>query len=166
MTGSGAGAVEVVATDDRHAVDEAAAPVDLGRWQALARDVLAGEGVEGPAELHLAFVDEGAIATLNAEHLGGEGPTDVLSFPLDPEPDPSTDGPGPRLLGDVVVCPAVAARQAGASDGARYDAEVALLVVHGVLHVLGMDHAEPDEAAAMADRERHHLTAVGIERRP
>ena len=165
MTASGAGAVEVVTTDDRRGVGEIGVPVDLDRWQALARDVLAGEGVEGPAELHLAFVDEDVMAVLNAQHLGGEGPTDVLSFPLDAEPDPSTDGPGPRLLGDVVVCPTVAARQAGASDGPTYESEVALLVVHGVLHVLGMDHAEPDEAAAMVARERHHLASVGVERR-
>ena len=161
---TGEGAVVVEATDDR---PEGEAPViDLARWRALAASVLAGEAVAGPAELHLAFVDEAAMAVLNAEHLGGDGPTDVLSFPLDAEPDPATDGPGPRLLGDVVVCPAVAGRQAGADDGPAYEAEVALLVVHGVLHVLGMDHAEPAEEAAMVARERVHLAAVGLERRP
>lgn len=168
MTGVGDGAVVVEATDerpeDRPADGDGA--VDLERWRSLAAGVLAGEGVIGPAELHLAFVDEAAMAALNAEHLGGDGPTDVLSFPLDADPDPATAGPGPRLLGDVVICPAVAARQAGAADGPAYDAELALLVVHGVLHVLGMDHAEPDELAAMVARERAHLAAVGLERRP
>ncbi len=164
MTGVGDGAVVVEATDERP--DDRAEAVDLDRWRALAAGVLAGEGVAGPAELHLAFLDEATMATLNAEHLGGDGPTDVLSFPLDAEPDPATDGPGPRLLGDVVICPAVAARQAGAADGPAYEAELALLVVHGVLHVLGMDHAEPDEQAAMVARERVHLAAVGLERRP
>lgn len=165
VSGAGAGAVEVVVTDDRDAADAREA-VDLYRWQALALAVLDGEGVVGPAELHLAFVDVGAMTALNAEHMGVEAPTDVLSFPLDAAPDPVTDGPGPRLLGDVVVCPAVAARQSGAGEGAAYDAEIALLVVHGVLHVLGMDHAEPDETAAMVARERLHLASIGVERRP
>lgn len=161
---AGGGAVVVEATDERP--DGGAEPVDLGRWRDLALGVLVAEGVSGPAELHLAFIDETAMAELNAAHLDGDGPTDVLSFPLDAEPDPATAGPGARLLGDVVICPAVAARQAGAPAGPAYEAEVALLVVHGVLHVLGMDHAEPDELAAMVARERVHLAAVGLDRRP
>jgi len=87
---------------------------------------------------------------LNAEHMGTQGPTDVLSFPLD------DDEPGQRdvpvLLGDVVVCPAVARDQAPEHAGSLDD-ELALLVVHGVLHVLGHDHAEPDETAVMRARE-------------
>ena len=100
-----------------------------------------------------------------------EGPTDVLAFPIDDPidagrwPDSGSTGPDreppelgelPLLLGDVVVCPAVAARQAPTHAGS-YDDEIALLVVHGVLHVLGMDHAEPEEAAAMQARERELL---------
>jgi len=157
-------AATVVATDERAtAVGAAGHRVDLERWRALAAGVLADEGVGGPAELNLVFVDETAMAELNGEFMSATGPTDVLSFPLDAEAEP---GPGAtlRLLGDVVICPAVAARNAGANAG--YDAEIALLVVHGVLHVLGMDHAEDDEAAAMVARERHHLAAVGLERRP
>ena len=163
--GAAPGAVEVVVVDERpedgHAADE---PVDTARWQRLAASVLEGEGVAGPAELTVAFVDEQAMAKLNATHMGGTGPTDVLSFPLDAEPDP-TAGPGaPRLLGDVVICPAVARRNAVPPGG--YESEVALLVVHGVLHVLGMDHADADEAAAMVACERRHLAAHGLERRP
>lgn len=135
----------VVATDDQG--DE---PVDLDRWAALATAVLDDEGAEG--ELNLLFVDEAAIAELNVEHMGHEGPTDVLSFPID-GPDAGPDG----LLGDVVVCPAVARRQA---PGA-YEDELALLVVHGVLHVLGHDHAEPDESAVMRAREVAHLERFG-----
>ncbi len=91
------------------------------------------------------------MADLNAEHMGEDGPTDVLSFPID-GPEAGADG----LLGDVVVCPAVARRNAPDHAG-TYDDEVALLVVHGVLHVLGHDHAEPDAASVMRDREVAHL---------
>lgn len=111
--------------------------------------VLDAEGASG--ELTLTFVDREDIAELNAEHMGKEGPTDVLSFPLD---DAEGEGqPGvPTLLGDVVVCPAVAAEQCTDHAGTIED-ELALLVVHGVLHVLGHDHAEASEAEAMRARE-------------
>ncbi|MCP3853874.1 MAG: rRNA maturation RNase YbeY [Actinomycetia bacterium] len=121
--------------------------LDLDRWSALARDVLADEGYGG--ELGLTFVDEQAITALNAEHMGYDQPTDVLAFPLDDEPDA-------ELLGDVVVCPAVARLNADGRD-AELDDELALLVVHGVLHVVGHDHAEPEEKRVMQERERHHL---------
>jgi probable rRNA maturation factor len=129
--------------------DQGDAPVDVERWAALATAVLDDEDAEG--ELNLLFVDEAAMAELNQQHLGHEGPTDVLSFPID-GPDAGPDG----LLGDVVVCPAVARRQAPEHAG-TYEDELALLVVHGVLHVLGHDHAEDDEAAVMRAREVAHL---------
>ena len=145
--------------------------VDVARWVDLARDVLVAEGVQGEAELSLLFVDEPTIAGLNERFMDADGPTDVLAFPIDDPgtpgrwPDAGTSGPDreepdpgelPLLLGDVVVCPAVAARQAPEHAGS-YDDEIALLVVHGVLHVLGHDHAEPAEAAAMQERERDLL---------
>ena len=133
----------VVGADEQ---DEVA--VDVDRWCRLARAVLTTEGAGG--ELTLTFVDRDEIAELNGEHLGKEGPTDVLSFPLDPPDGPPGDLP--VLLGDVVVCPAVAAAQAAEHAG-TLDDELALLVVHGVLHVLGHDHAEPAEAARMRERE-------------
>jgi probable rRNA maturation factor len=155
-----------------HGADEQdAAPVDVARWVALAREVLLFEGVRGDAELSLLFVDEAAIAELNRRFMNAEGPTDVLAFPIDDPveagrwPDAGTSGPDredpepgdlPLLLGDVVVCPAVAARQAPEHAG-TYDDEIALLVVHGVLHVLGHDHADADETAAMQARERDLL---------
>ncbi|MFV0306241.1 MAG: rRNA maturation RNase YbeY [Desertimonas sp.] len=149
----GTATVEVVAADEQHVV-----AIDVDRWAALARSVLAAEGMAG--ELTLTFVDETEIATLNKDHLGGSGPTDVLSFPLDAD-DTAAVTTGlvgvPVLLGDVVVCPAVAAAQAAAHAG-TLDDEIALLVIHGVLHVLGHDHAEPGETARMRDREMHHLT--------
>jgi probable rRNA maturation factor len=113
--------------------------------------VLEEEGRHG--ELTLTFVDRDEITGLNREHLGKDGPTDVLSFPL----DAAAGAPGvPVLLGDVVVCPAVAAEQAETHAG-TVDDELALLVVHGVLHIVGHDHAEPEETAAMRARELEHL---------
>ena len=145
-------------------------PVDVARWQELARQALAAEGVAGDAELAVLFVDEPAMAELNERFMGKAGPTDVLAFPLEDSeavsgrsPDGSTAGPDrtvgddvPLLLGDVVVCPSVAARNAPTHAG-TYDDELALLLVHGILHVLGHDHAEPDETAAMQARERDLL---------
>ncbi|HLM64647.1 MAG TPA: rRNA maturation RNase YbeY [Acidimicrobiales bacterium] len=148
--------------------EQAAGTVDVERWVELARQVLVAEGVRGEAELSLLFVDEEAIADLNTRFMDAEGPTDVLAFPIDdpvtggrwpdagttgPDREEAEDGDMPLLLGDVVVCPAVADRQAPDHAG-TYDDEMALLVVHGVLHVLGHDHAEPDETAVMQARER------------
>ncbi|MDQ3306428.1 MAG: rRNA maturation RNase YbeY, partial [Actinomycetota bacterium] len=114
-------------------------------------------------ELSLTFVDEHTITDLNRRYLEGEGPTDVLAFPLDlpldlplDVADADADDVVPVLWGDVVVCPAVAERQAAARSVATGD-ELALLVVHGVLHVLGLDHAEPEEAAAMQAAEQRLL---------
>ena len=160
------GDVQVFGADEQNA-----APVDVDRWVVLARDVLVAEGVSGEAELSLLFVDEEAIAELNGRFMDAEGPTDVLAFPIDDPviagrwPDAGSAGPDrdepepgdlPLLLGDVVVCPAVAKRQAPTHAGS-YDDELALLVVHGVLHVLGHDHAEPEETTVMQARERELL---------
>ncbi len=139
-----AAAPVVVARDE-----QTTEPVEVGRWADLATAVLAAEGEAG--ELNLLFVDAAAMAVLNQEHMGHEGPTDVLSFPID------GPGAGPEgLLGDVVVCPVVARRNAPTHAG-TYEDELALLVVHGVLHVLGHDHAEADEAAVMRAAEAAHL---------
>ncbi|MET0726919.1 MAG: rRNA maturation RNase YbeY [Acidimicrobiales bacterium] len=160
------GEVEVFGVDE-----QSAEPVELARWVDLASAVLRDTGVQGEAELSLAFVDESVMGDLNKRFMAKEGPTDVLAFPLDDPldggrwPDGGTTGPDreppeigelPMLLGDVVVCPAVAARQAPEHAGS-YDDEIALLVVHGVLHVLGMDHAEPGQATVMQARERELL---------
>jgi probable rRNA maturation factor len=138
--------VSVIGADEQSDVE-----VDIERWSRLAEDVLESEGARG--ELTLTFVDRAEIAVLNRDHMGADGPTDVLSFPLD---DPSSATDLPVLLGDVVVCPAVAADQAGDHAG-TLDDELALLVVHGVLHVLGHDHAGDDETARMQAHERELL---------
>jgi probable rRNA maturation factor len=159
--------IEVFAADEQ--VDQL--PVDTIRWVTLAEAVLAEEGVRGDAELSMLFVDEAAIADLNKRFLRRDGPTDVLAFPIDEEPveggrspDSGGTGPGftgepddlPTLLGDVVICPAVAFRNASQRSG-NYDDEVALLVVHGVLHLLGMDHEVDSDAEVMEQRERQLL---------
>ena len=146
--------VTVVATDARSASDTTVGPIDLERWTRLAESAAVDEG--GVGELTLAFVDRDEIAELNAVHMGHEGPTDVLSFPMDDEPQPGV----PILLGDIVVCPDVAAAQCTEHAG-TIDDELALLIVHGVLHVLGHDHADVDETTVMRAREiellcRHH----------
>jgi probable rRNA maturation factor len=163
-------AISVFGADEQNAV-----AIDVPRWVRLARLVLDGERVgerfDGDVEMSLLFVNEETIAELNERFLGGDGPTDVLAFPMDDEPPPGGRqpdqggrGPGsptdpgdpPTLLGDVVVCPTVAARQAGERN-APVDDELALLVVHGVLHLLDYDHAEPEETAVMRRREQELL---------
>jgi probable rRNA maturation factor len=128
-------------------------PLDLERWRQLAEDVLAAEGI-AIGELTVLFVDEQTIADLHELHMGDATPTDVLSFPLDAESalESSIDDV-PLLLGDVVVCPAVAMRNAAGHAGSIVD-ELALLVVHGTLHILGHDHADPEQEQSMQSRER------------
>jgi probable rRNA maturation factor len=145
--------------------------LDLPRWLRLARLVLAEEHAPADAELALIFVDEAAMTDLNTRFLGGTGPTDVLAFPIDDDhvavgrqPDAGGRGPGapgdlgdpPIVLGDVVVCPVVAERQAPEHAG-TLEGELALLVVHGVLHLLNYDHAEERETETMQRRERELL---------
>jgi len=154
-------AVTVVVSDE-----QSERPVDTERWSGLAQAILGAEGITGDAELSLLFVDATTIAELNETHLGHEGPTDVLSFPIDARPSTFEGGPDPTpsrvpvpvLLGDVVVCPEVAFANAPDHAG-TYEDELALLVVHGILHVLGMDHEDPDEADAMEAREQALLAA-------
>lgn len=119
--------------------------VDVDHLQALLSSVLADQHGATPAEVGLAFIDGDEMAALNIEHMGGTGPTDVLAFPIDGVVDGGHLPEGqPSLLGDIVVCPAVAAK----APQPLAD-ELALLVVHGALHLLGHDHAEPDETAVM-----------------
>jgi probable rRNA maturation factor len=144
--------ITVVVADERSSDDSPTVIVDLDRWRRFAELVLDDESAAG--ELTLTFVDAVEMAALNAEYMDKVGPTDVLSFPMDDEPTPGV----PILLGDVVISPAVAAGQFAEHAG-TLDDEIALLVVHGVLHVLGHDHADPEEAAVMRRRELALLEA-------
>jgi probable rRNA maturation factor len=122
-------------------------PVDEDGLTALARETLDAEGLAGGVELSVSFVDETEMADLHVRYMDEEGPTDVLSFPLD-----EVDDRGVRLLGDVIVAPSVAARN-NPGDPAG---EVRLLLVHGILHVLGYDHNEDAERAEMWARQERY----------
>ncbi|MEM9563191.1 MAG: rRNA maturation RNase YbeY [Actinomycetota bacterium] len=171
----GSGAAEPASDGDQpdgptvSGIDETAAGfAELPRLVDLARTTLLGEGVS-TGHLDLVAVDVDDMGALNAEHMGHDGPTDVLSFPLDADlaldadrgdrEGAGVDGP-PLHLGDVVLCPEVARAQAPDHCGTE-EAEFALLVIHGVLHVLGHDHALDDERDRMWARERHHLDRLG-----
>jgi probable rRNA maturation factor len=117
--------------------------VDHESLVALAERTLAGEGI-AQAELSVSLVTAEEMAELHERYMDEEGPTDVLSFPLD---EAAPEG-GPRMLGDVVICPEVAAAQ---NDD--LDAELRLLLVHGILHLLGYDHESEEDRARMWERQ-------------
>ena len=158
-------------TIDIYAADEQTeVAIDLERWSELARLALSDEGVRGLAEVSLIFTGVDNMAELNQQFMGKTGPTDVLSFPIDDEPQPTGrvpdaggSGPGdpteleiPQLVVDIVICPTVAVANAVEHD-CSLDDELALLIVHGVLHLLGWDHAVDLEADRMEAREQELL---------
>ncbi len=124
---------------------------------ALARHVLDALYVNPRAELSILLVDEIAMEALHVQHMDEPGPTDVLSFPMD-EVRPGREGEesAPGHLGDVVVCPQVAQRQARTA-GHSASEEMLLLTAHGILHLLGYDHAEPEEEQEMFALQRRLL---------
>jgi len=130
-------------------IDESGHEIDVAGLSRLARFVMDRMRVHPLAELCIKAVDEATIAELNQRWMDKEGPTDVLAFPMD-ELRPGLVGEEPEegVLGDLMLCPAVAARQA---EGAGHleAAEIELLTVHGILHLLGYDHAEPEEHREM-----------------
>lgn len=140
-------------------------PDSLRRW---AEQALLAEGYPTNSELSITIVSDQEMARLNADALGNKAPTDVLSFPLE-EMQPGLpppfliDGP-PRLLGDIVIAPDYIRRQAQDLEVSFRD-EVALMVTHGVLHLIGYDHQTDSEAEAMEHRERIILKAQGLVRR-
>jgi probable rRNA maturation factor len=131
--------------------NESGAALDEGGLVGVARHVLDELGVNPLAELSVLLVDLDSMTTLHERWMGEPGPTDVLAFPmdeLDTARGPDDREPGPALLGDVVLCPEVARRQA-AQAGHSFTDELHLLCTHGVLHLLGYDHAEPEEEREM-----------------
>ena len=130
--------------------NESEIAVDESELAGICRYVLAEMKVNPMAELSVLCVDSDYMSTLHERWMGEKGPTDVLAFPMD-ELDtarPDVPDPGPALLGDVVLCPTVAIKQARAA-GHTMDDELVLLATHGVLHLLGYDHMEPEEEKEM-----------------
>lgn len=147
--------------------DEQDDPLEIDALGALAAAVLRGEGLPDDTLVSLTFVDTAEITHLNEQHLDRWGATDVLAFPIEelvPGHVPARQSEGPPLmLGDVVVCPTVVRTQASNAEVAFED-EMALMVVHGVLHLLGYDHGNDGDAELMEARERDLLAAVGRDR--
>lgn len=148
--------------------DEQTELVGLGELHSLAEMVMREEGYPEDVEVTLLFVDESEMAAYNVRFLDRTGPTDVLAFPVEEllpgvVPDHDPQGP-PLMLGDVVVAPAYVRRQAH-EYGVSYEDEMALMVIHGILHLLGYDHIDEDEAERMEERERRLLANVGRTRR-
>jgi probable rRNA maturation factor len=150
--------------------NEAGVGVDEVALVAVARYALDKLRIHPLAELSVLLVDEQAMSDLHERWMGEPGPTDVLAFPMDELRPPHLGGtnsgragtpqpgPEPGLLGDVVLCPQVAAAQAGQAGHSTQD-ELELLCVHGILHLLGYDHADADEHAAMFGLQDQLLTA-------
>jgi probable rRNA maturation factor len=127
--------------------------------QAVLIHAMAVMRVHPAADVAVVLVDEEAMEQLHLQWMGEPGPTDVLSFPMDElRPGTESEPTPPGLLGDIVICPSVAARQASAAGHETIN-EVLLLTVHGVLHLLGFDHAEPDEEKEMFGIQKAILKA-------
>jgi len=137
--------------------NESGARIEELEFVSLARHVLDALHVHPQAELEIRFVTRADMKDLNEQWMAEEGPTDVLSFPMDElrpgvEGNPSEEG----ILGSVVLCPQVAAEQAREAGHSAVE-EMLLLTTHGILHLLGFDHAEPEEEREMFALQRHLL---------
>ena len=125
--------------------NESTIEIDETRVLRLVEYILGAMHVSPDAELAIVLVDEGAMEALHVQWMDEPGPTDVLSFPMDELRPGTDDAPTPPgLLGDIVLCPQVAETQALAAGHSTLD-ELLLLTTHGLLHLLGFDHAEPEE---------------------
>lgn len=144
-------------------VDEQDDPLPSEPLVELARIAMEAESLPSSTQLAITLVTDERMAELNAEHMGKTGPTDVLSFPIEDFAmgvrNVGADGP-PLLLGDIVICPSVV-RSNASSAAVAFEEEMALMVVHGVLHLLGRDHVIEAEAEAMEQREREILALIG-----
>lgn len=137
--------------------NESGVTTDEAEIVALARHVLSAMHVHPQAELSVVLVDETAMEQLHLQWMDEPGPTDVMSFPMDElRPGTESEDSPPGLLGDVVLCPQVAQRQARGA-GHSTDEELLLLTAHGILHLLGYDHAEPAQEQEMFGLQRRLL---------
>ena len=140
-------------------IDESGAGLDLRDLARLSRFTMDRMRVHPQAELCIKAVDRATITELNQRWMDKEGPTDVLAFPMDElRPGLVDTDPEEGVLGDLVLCPDVAAEQ-GDSAGHGATAEIELLCVHGILHLLGYDHAEPEEHREMFGLQDELLAA-------
>jgi probable rRNA maturation factor len=137
-------------------LDEQDVPADAALLADAAARALDALGIASEAMLSITLAGPGRMAELKEQAFGARVPTDVLAFPID---DPADPMPGPVVLGDVVICPAVALRQARAL-GRTLDDEMTRLLVHGILHVLGRDHDDVRAERAMAREERAVLARM------
>ena len=138
-------------------VNQTQAEIDLASIQDQARFLLDRLRIHPGAELSVVFVDVDTMTDLHVRWMGEPGPTDVLSFPMDELTPPRDDEEPPEgLLGDVVICPEVAQRQA-VQAGHEVRLEIGVLLTHGILHLLGYDHAEADEERLMFGLQRRLL---------
>lgn len=144
--------------------NESGQDVDTGRLLKLATFALAALRIHPEAELSVLLVDEDTMSAYHQKFMGEPGPTDVLSFPMDElrSPDPDEE-PVLGVLGDIVLCPSVTAAQAAAS-GRTPEEEADYLLIHGLLHLLGYDHAEAAEKKAMFDLNDRIIAAWNVER--
>ena len=122
----------------------------------VVKQTLSAEGVT-TGRVDMLFIDPAEMTSLNVEHMGGTGPTDVLSFPIDGVDSDETD----HHIGDIVICTEVAKSQAGEHMGDE-QAELKLLSIHAALHLCGYDHQDPAERAEMWGREALHLQRYGL----
>ncbi len=133
--------------------DETGSEVHTDDLLELASFLMSRLGMDDSAELSVSLVSEESMSDLHEEWLGEPGPTDVVSIPMDELREPGPEDPvATGVLGDVIICPAVAGRQATAVGHQAQD-EMRILLTHGVLHLLGNDHADPTEAGRMFARQ-------------
>lgn len=130
-------------------LNESGSEADVTQLSRLVRYVLDRMRIHPQAELCLKLVDSDTIATLNERWMDKHGPTDVLAFPMDElRPGADADEFEDGMIGDIVLCPQVAAEQAPV-NGQTAEQEIDLLTIHGILHLLGYDHAEPEQRREM-----------------
>jgi len=145
--------------------NESGVEVDEAKIQRVADFALGVMHVSEEAELNIVLVDEAAMEQLHVQWMDEPGPTDVLSFPMDELRPGTEDEPTPPgLLGDIVLCPQVAESQAETAGHPTID-ELLLLTAHGVLHLLGFDHAEPEEEKEMFGIQRDILLGFAMSER-
>jgi probable rRNA maturation factor len=147
--------------------DEQLIPVDVAGLRMLVESVLTSEAYPDESEVTLMLVTDEAMTEYNRRFMDRVGPTDVLAFPLEklvpgvaPERRPNDP---PFMLGDVIVAPSYVGRQA-VEQGSEFSDELALMVVHGMLHLMGWDHSDDSQAEQMESRERVLLAKMGVSR--